>query len=70
MKVKTRKEHRKIYKFLWIITYILFIPFVILNYLEVLLELIVNSAAGIRNKIVYTIMEFLFERSNEEWKKK
>lgn len=61
MKAKTGKDHRKIYKFLWITTYILFFPFVILNYLQELLELIVNFVADIRNKIVYRIMEILFE---------
>ena len=61
MKVKTGKDHRKIFKFLWIITYILFFPFVILSYLQELLELIVNFVAVIRNKIVYRIMEILFE---------
>ena len=61
MKLKTVKDHRKIYNFLWIITYILFFPFVILNYLQVLLELIVNFVSGIRNRIVYRIMEILFE---------
>ena len=64
MKVKTRNDYKKIYSFLWILTYFLLFPFVILAYLNALLEKIINFVSGIRCKLVYKIMEFLFERGD------
>ena len=64
MKVKTRNEHKKIYSFLWILTYFLLFSFVILAYLNALSEKIINFVSEIRCKLVYKIMEFLFERGD------
>ena len=61
MKAKTLKEHKKMYFFLCLVTYILFFPFVILNYIYILLELILDFVNRKRNKMVYRIMEFLYE---------
>ena len=62
MKVRTENEHKKMYMLLWTLTYILFFPFVILSWLYDLLEVILGFVSGIRCKIVYKIMEFLYER--------
>ena len=58
----TINKHKKVYNTLLIITYILFLPFVILEYLYVLLEKILNFISGIREKIVYGIFKILFKK--------
>lgn len=58
----TINKHKKVYNTLLIITYILFLPFVILEYLYELLEKILNFISGIREKIVYGIFKILFKK--------
>ena len=65
MKLKTSKEHKQIYIALWVATYILLFPFVILNLLYELLEVILKYVSNIRCKLVYKIMEILFERNEK-----
>lgn len=62
MKVKTKNEHKKTYKFLWILTFFLLFPFAILDIFNTLLEKIIDFVSSIRCNLVYKIMEFLFER--------
>lgn len=62
MKVKTKNEHQIIYKLLCSITFILFLPFAILEFINESIEKILDFIGNIRCKLVYKIMEFLFER--------
>lgn len=59
---KTRDKHKNFIKFLFIITYILFFPFVILSYIYDFIEVVLNFITILRNKIVYGIVKILFKK--------
>lgn len=58
----TRKKHKKFMTFLWVITYILFFPFVILAYINEFIEKVLDKISILRNKIVYGIVKLLFKK--------
>lgn len=55
-------KHKRALKILFFITYIIFIPFVILAYINELLEIVLNFVERLRNKIVYGIFKILFKK--------
>lgn len=58
----TINKHKKVYNTLLIITYIILFPFVILEYLNELLEKILNFISYLREKIVNGIFKILFKK--------
>lgn len=56
------KKHKKIMSFLWISTWILFLPFAILEYIHDFNEHLLSFVANLRNKIVYGIAKILFRK--------
>lgn len=58
----TINKHKKVYNTLLIITYIILFPFVILEYLNELLEKILNFISYLREKIVDGIFKILFKK--------
>lgn len=60
--IATINKHKKVYNTLLIITYIIFFPFVILEYLHELLEKILNFISYLREKIVDGIFKILFKK--------
>ena len=59
---KARNKHKLALKILFFITYIIFFPFVILAYIYDFLEIVLNFAEQLRNKIVYGIFKILFKK--------
>ena len=59
---KACDKHKKTLKILFLITYILFFPFVILAYIYDFLEIVLNFAEQLRYKIVYGIFKILFKK--------
>lgn len=59
---KACDKHKIVLKVLFLITYILFFPFVILAYIYDFLEIVLNFAEQLRNKIVYGIFKILFKK--------
>ena len=59
---KACDKHKIVLKILFLITYILFFPFVILAYIYDFLEIVLNFAEQLRNKIVYGIFKILFKK--------
>lgn len=59
---ETRDKHKNFINFLFIITYILFFPFVILSYINDFIEVVLNFITILRNKIVYGIVKILFKK--------
>ena len=62
LKGKIWNKHKKTQKALWIITYILFFPFVILQLINDALEFILNKVAWFRNDIVYSIFKMIYKK--------
>lgn len=69
MKIKDLKitsnmadKHKKTMNALYIITYILLFPFVILNYLSDFLEWLCNKISWFRSDSVYTIFKFIYKK--------
>lgn len=58
----TEMKHKKFISFMFITTYILFLPFVILAYVNDFLETIINFVASLRNRIVYGSVKVLFRK--------
>lgn len=56
------KKHKVVSTFLWIITYIFFLPVVVLQIINENLEFIINKFAVVRNKIVYTIFKMIYKK--------
>ena len=54
------EKHKLLWKFLWFITYILFLPFVIIQILNFLFEEILNFMINLREQIIYAIFKLLF----------
>lgn len=59
---KIADKHKKIMKALYIITYILLFPFVILDYLSDFLEWLCNKISCFRSNIVYTIFKIIYKK--------
>ena len=55
-------KHKKTMNALYIITYILFFPFVILDYLSDFLEWLCNKMSWFRTDIVHTIFKIIYKK--------
>ena len=59
---KMADKHKKTMNALYIITYILLFPFVILDYLSDFLEWLCNKIGWFRTDIVYTIFKSIYKK--------
>lgn len=59
---KMADKHKKTMNALYIITYILLFPFVILDYLSDFLEWLCNKMAWFRTDIVHTIFKIIYKK--------
>lgn len=59
---KMADKHKKTMNALYIITYILLFPFVILDYLSDFLEWLCNKMAWFRTDIVYTTFKIIYKK--------
>ena len=59
---KMADKHKKTMNALYIITYILLFPFVILDYLSVFLEWLCNKMSRFRTDIVYTTFKIIYKK--------
>ncbi len=57
LKSKIWNKHKRTQKTLWIITWIIFFPFVILQIINELLDIIISKMAQLRSNIVRTIVK-------------
>ena len=57
-------KHKKTMNALYIITYILLFPFVILDYLSDFLEWLCNKMSWFRTDIVYTTFKIIYKKRN------
>ena len=62
IKSKMADKHKKTMNALYIITYILLFPFVILDYLSVFLEWLCNKMSRFRTNIVYTTFKIIYKK--------
>lgn len=64
LKITSKKadKHKKTMNALYIITYILLFPFVILNYLSDFLEWLCNKMSWFRTDIVYTTFKIIYKK--------
>ena len=62
IKSKMADKHKKTMNDLYIITYILLFPFVILDYLSVFLEWLCNKMSRFRTDIVYTTFKIIYKK--------
>lgn len=56
------EKHKKALNILFFITYVIFLPFAILAYINDFLEKVLNFVQELRNKIVYGIFLILFKK--------
>lgn len=59
---KMADKHKKTMNALYIITYILLFPFVILDYLSDFLEWLYNKMGWFRTNIVYTTFKIIYKK--------
>ena len=59
---KIADKHKKTMNALYIITYILLFPFVILDYLSDFLEWLCNKISWFRTDIVYTTFKIIYKK--------
>ena len=59
---KMADKHKKTMNALYIITYILLFPFVIMDYLSEFLEWLCNKMAWFRTNIVYTTFKIIYKK--------
>lgn len=59
---KIADKHKKTMNALYIITYILLFPFVILDYLSDFLEWLYNKMGWFRTNIVYTTFKIIYKK--------
>ena len=60
IKKSIANKHRKTLKFLWFITWVIFLPIVIIQFLGELFDKLSSICANIRNNIVYTIFKIIY----------
>lgn len=60
--IKMADKHKKTMNALYIITYILLFPFVILGYLSDFLEWLCNKMTWFRTDIVYTTFKIIYKK--------
>ena len=62
IKSKMADKHKKTMNALYIITYILLFPFVLLQYISEFLDWLCNKIGWLRNDIVYTIFKSIYKK--------
>lgn len=62
IRVRIVNKHKKVSTVLWVITYIIFFPVVILQVINDGLEIIINNFASLRNKLVYTLFKIIYKK--------
>lgn len=55
-------KHKEVSTALWVITYIIFFPIVILQIINDGLEIIIDKSANLRSKLVYTIFKAIYKK--------
>lgn len=53
-------KHRKTLNFLWFITWIIFLPIVVIQFLGQIFDKLSSICANIRNNIVYRIFKIIY----------
>lgn len=69
IKMKIAKKHKKTLDILYIVSFIIFLPFVLLAYLNDVLEVITNWAGNSRNSIVNNIFKMIYKKEIIEFEK-
>ena len=59
---KMADKHKKTMNALYIITYILLFPFVLLQYISEFLDWLCNKIGWLRNDIVYTTFKIIYKK--------
>lgn len=62
LKAKVWNKHKKTQKILWISTFILFFPIVILQIINDFLEKVISKFTVLREKIVYTAFKIIYKK--------
>lgn len=62
LKAKIWNKHKKTQKALWFITWIIFLPIVLLQIINDGLEIIISKFAGLRIDIVYTTFKLIYKK--------
>ena len=62
IRAKIVNRHKKVSTALWVITFIIFFPFAILQVINEKLETIIDKFASLRNKLVYTIFKIIYKK--------
>ena len=62
LKAKIYNKHKKVANVLWLITWIIFLPIVIMQLICEGLDFIINKFAGLREDIVYTIFKIIYKK--------
>lgn len=62
LKSKIWNKHKKTQKALWLITWIIFFPFVILQIINELLDIIISKMAQLRSNIVRTLFKIIYKK--------
>lgn len=62
LKSKIWNKHKRTQKTLWIITWIIFFPFVILQIINELLDIIISKMAQLRSDIVRTLFKIIYKK--------
>lgn len=62
LKGKIWNEHKRTQKILWFITWIIFFPFVILQIINELLDIIISKMAQLRSDIVHTLFKIIYKK--------
>lgn len=62
LKSKIWNKHKRTQKILWLITWIIFFPFVILQIINELLDIIISKMAQLRSNIVHTLFKIIYKK--------
>lgn len=62
VRTKILNKHKKVTNTLYVITYIIFLPIVLLQVINDILESLIDKASGLREKIVYTIFKMIYKK--------
>lgn len=62
VKARVYNKHKNVVKCLWLITWIIFLPVVILQVINDGLEFIVDKFATLRSEIVYTTFKIIYKK--------
>lgn len=58
--ISVTKKHKIVWNLMWIITYIIFFPIVLIQFLNDIFEIIIDFFATLRSKMVHSIFKLLF----------